>query len=64
MILGQSAGTIASMAIDKKKNIYDFTYDEIKTKLESDGQILNTINYMKPIKLMLALLFFTAILCN
>lgn len=41
MILGQSAGTIASMAIDKKKNIYDLTYDEIRSKLETDGQILN-----------------------
>jgi hypothetical protein len=40
MILGQSAGTIASMAIDKKKNIYELTYEEIKSKLEKDGQIL------------------------
>jgi len=41
MILGQSAGTIASMAIDKRITIYDLTYDEIKTRLEADGQILN-----------------------
>lgn len=40
MILGQSAGTIASMAIDKKVNITDLTYDEIKSQLEKDGQIL------------------------
>jgi len=40
MILGQSAGTIASMAIDKKKTIYDLNYDDIKSKLEKDGQIL------------------------
>jgi hypothetical protein len=40
MILGQSAGTVASMAVDKRKNIHDLTYDEIKSKLESDGQIL------------------------
>jgi hypothetical protein len=40
MILGQSAGTVASMAIDKKKNIYELTYDEIRTRLEADGQIL------------------------
>jgi hypothetical protein len=40
MILGQSAGTIASMAIDKKETIYDLTYEEIKAKLETDGQIL------------------------
>jgi hypothetical protein len=41
MILGQTAGTLASMAIDKRKTIYDLTYDEINTKLEADGQILN-----------------------
>jgi len=41
MILGQSAGTIASMAIDKRKTIYELTYEEIKAKLEADGQILN-----------------------
>jgi len=41
MILGQSAGTIASMAIDKKKKIHDLTYEEIKSKLETDKQILN-----------------------
>jgi len=40
MILGQSAGTIASMAIEKKKTIYDLPYDEIKSQLEKDGQIL------------------------
>ena len=41
MILGQSAGTIASMAIDKNISIYNLTYDEILTRLESDGQILD-----------------------
>jgi len=40
MILGQSAGTIAAMAVEKKKSIYDLTYDEIKNQLEADGQIL------------------------
>jgi hypothetical protein len=40
MILGQSAGTIASLATDKKKTIYDLTYEEIKSRLEKDGQIL------------------------
>ncbi len=40
MILGQSAGTIASMAIDAKKSIYELSYDEIKSKLEASGQIL------------------------
>ena len=40
MILGQSAGTIASLALEKNKSIYDLNYEEIKTRLESDRQIL------------------------
>jgi hypothetical protein len=40
MILGQSAGTVASMAIDKGKSIYDLTYEEIRSKLITDGQVL------------------------
>jgi hypothetical protein len=40
MILGQSSGIIASMAIDSKKNIQDLNYNDIKTKLEASGQIL------------------------
>jgi len=40
MILGQSAGTVASMALNKKKSIYDLTYEEIRVKLLADGQIL------------------------
>ncbi len=40
MILGQSAGTVASLALKNKKDIHDLTYDEIRTQLISDGQIL------------------------
>jgi hypothetical protein len=40
MILGQSAGIIASMAVEKGKNIHTLAYDDIKTKLEISGQIL------------------------
>jgi hypothetical protein len=40
MILGQSAGTVAAMALEKRKSMYELTYDEIKTRLENDGQIL------------------------
>lgn len=40
MILGQSAGTVASMAVDKRKNIHDLKYEEIRQKLVDDGQIL------------------------
>jgi hypothetical protein len=40
MILGQSAGIIASMAVEKGKDLHDLVYTDIKTKLESSGQIL------------------------
>jgi hypothetical protein len=40
MILGQSSGIIASMAIDGDKSIQDLNYNDIKTKLEASGQIL------------------------
>lgn len=40
MILGQSAGTVASLALNKKTTIYDLTYQEIRNKLIADGQIL------------------------
>jgi hypothetical protein len=41
MILGQSAGTIAAMAVDGRKEIHDLAYEDIKVRLEADGQILN-----------------------
>ncbi len=40
MILGQSAGTAAALALKNRKNIHDLTYDEIKEQLIKDGQIL------------------------
>jgi hypothetical protein len=40
MILGQDAGTVASLAIKSMKNIHELSYDEIKTQLMTDGQIL------------------------
>ncbi|MBW6500516.1 MAG: FAD-dependent oxidoreductase [Bacteroidales bacterium] len=40
MILGQSAGTVASMALDGRKSMYDLTYEEIREQLIADGQIL------------------------
>ena len=45
MILGQSAGIVAVMAIEKKKSIYDLEYDEIKAMLISNGQILEFIHH-------------------
>ncbi|MBN2666031.1 MAG: FAD-dependent oxidoreductase [Bacteroidales bacterium] len=41
MILGQSAATVASLALRNKKNIHDLTYEEIKDQLNADGQILD-----------------------
>jgi hypothetical protein len=40
MILGQSAGIIASMAVENGKKLHDLVYNDIKSKLESSGQIL------------------------
>jgi hypothetical protein len=40
MILGQSAATVASLAIKGNKNLHDLTYDEIRKQLIADGQIL------------------------
>jgi hypothetical protein len=40
MILGQSAGTVAAMSIDKDKPISDLSYEEIRGRLEADGQIV------------------------
>ncbi len=42
MILGQSAGTIAGLAIEKNIGIHDLSYNEIKAKLIEDGQVLET----------------------
>jgi hypothetical protein len=40
MILGQSAGTVAALAVEKNIGIHDLSYDKIKAKLIQDGQIL------------------------
>ncbi len=41
MILGQSAGTIAAMAISERKSIYELSYEEIKSKLIAGKQVLD-----------------------
>lgn len=41
MLLGQSAGTAAAMAIEKNIGIHDLSYADLKTKLLEDGQILD-----------------------
>jgi hypothetical protein len=40
MILGQSAATLASMAIEKKVNIYEIQYNDLRARLLKDGQVL------------------------
>ncbi len=40
MILGQSAGTAAALAIDEDVDLQDLPCQILKAKLESDGQIL------------------------
>jgi len=40
MILGQSAATAASMAIDAGSGVQDVPYDELAKRLRADGQVL------------------------
>ena len=42
MILGQSSGTIAVLAIEQETSIQDVPYGQIKPRLITDGQILST----------------------
>jgi hypothetical protein len=41
MILGQSAATAASMAIDESINVQDVDYTKLRARLLADGQVLN-----------------------
>ena len=40
MILGQSAGTLAVMAIEEGKRVQEVAYIDLRTKLMEDGQVL------------------------
>lgn len=40
MILGQSAGTVATMALEKEGDMYDLAYEEISERLMKDAQVL------------------------
>ncbi|PHN03302.1 FAD-dependent oxidoreductase [Flavilitoribacter nigricans] len=40
MILGQSAGTLAAMALEKGVDVHDISYSEIRERLLADGQVL------------------------
>jgi len=39
MILGQSAGIVAGLALEENIGIHDLTYEKIKAKLINDGQV-------------------------
>ncbi|MEN8202747.1 MAG: FAD-dependent oxidoreductase [Bacteroidota bacterium] len=41
MILGQSAATVASLALSGNRSVQDVPYEEIKAILEGDGQVLS-----------------------
>ncbi|MCC6508520.1 MAG: FAD-dependent oxidoreductase [Pirellulaceae bacterium] len=41
MVLGQSAATAASMAIDAKTSVQELSYDKLKARLVADGQVLD-----------------------
>jgi hypothetical protein len=40
MILGQSAATMAVMAVEEKRGIHDIPYESLKARLLEDGQVL------------------------
>lgn len=40
MILGQSAGTVAALSLNSRKDIHDLKYEDIREKLLADGQVL------------------------
>jgi len=49
MILGQSAGTAAALAIDGGVALQDLDYEELKAKLKAGGQLLDYAEMPKPI---------------
>jgi hypothetical protein len=40
MVLGQSAATAASLAIDLNKSVQQVPYDSLRAQLDKDGQVL------------------------
>ena len=43
MILGQSAATLATLAVAESKGIHEIPYEQLKTKLLEDGQVLENV---------------------
>jgi hypothetical protein len=42
LILGQSAGTAAALALDDKVDVQALSYDKLRKRLIADGQVLET----------------------
>jgi len=53
MILGQSAATAASLAIDGKLAVQDVDYDTLRERLLADGQVLKYDGLVRPTHVML-----------
>ena len=49
MILGQSAGTAAALAIDGGVALQDLDYGKLKARLEADRQLLDYVAMPKPV---------------
>jgi hypothetical protein len=43
MILGQSAATLAALAVAEGKGIHEIPYEQLRTKLLEDGQVLENV---------------------
>jgi len=48
MVLGQSAASAASLAIDTNVAVQDLPYETLKARLDADGQILNYVAPPRP----------------
>ncbi|MCA9128693.1 MAG: FAD-dependent oxidoreductase [Planctomycetales bacterium] len=48
MILGQSAATVASLAISSDADVQDVSYDSLRSRLLSDGQVLEFTSELPP----------------
>jgi hypothetical protein len=40
MILGQSAATLATLAVAEDKGVHEIPYEQLRKKLLEDGQVL------------------------
>ncbi len=43
MILGQSAATLASLALEEGKAVHEIPYEHLRSRLLEDGQVLENV---------------------